>query len=202
MKCELPRPFELKGLDEDGRFAGYASVFGVRDDYADVVAEGAFARSLATARANGQMPAMLWQHDARCPIGVWTEIAEDSAGLKVSGKLAVGTQAGREAYELLRLGAINGLSIGYVTVSSEFAPQQRQRVLTEIDLWEVSLVTFPANPQARVTRVKEGLRGGRRQLPARAEGEVYSKDVRASLTELALGLRRNTNQIQNILKGV
>lgn len=202
MRCELPRPFELKGLDEDGRFAGYASVFGVCDDYADIVAEGAFARSLATARANGQMPAMLWQHDARCPIGVWTEIAEDSAGLRVSGKLAVGTQAGREAYELLRLGAINGLSIGYVTVASEIVPAQRQRVLTEIDLWEVSLVTFPANPEARVTRVKGGLRGGRRPS-LRAPGIDNSvDDSEAALAELGLGIYHKTRQIIQFLKGV
>lgn len=189
MRCTLPRPFELKGLDEDGRFAGYASVFGVSDSYADVVVEGAFARSLAESRASGQMPAMLWQHDPSRPIGVWTDLKEDRAGLKVHGKLAIGTQAGREAYELLRLGAINGLSIGYVTVASEIEPRRRQRVLTDLELWEISLVTFPANPDARVTNVKTS--------PA----QVRWGGGEAALAAVLRGVRSRTLQISQILKG-
>jgi HK97 family phage prohead protease len=145
---------ELRAVGDDGAIEGYGSVFGVRDDYDDVIAAGAFVGSLAAHKSAGTMPAMLWQHDAGAPIGVWTEMAEDKKGLRVKGQLALDTVRGKEAHALLKLGALNGLSIGFVSKQWAYDRDSEVRTLTEIDLWEVSLVTFPANAKARVTNVK------------------------------------------------
>lgn len=139
---------------EDGTVEGYGSVFGVRDSYDDVIAAGAFVKSLAEHKAAGSMPAMLWQHNSDEPIGVWTDMAEDEKGLRVKGMLALDTVRGREAHALLKLGALNGLSIGFMSKQWSYDRETEVRTLTEIDLWEVSLVTFPANERARVTNVK------------------------------------------------
>ncbi len=140
---------------EDGTIEGYGSVFGVRDNYDDVIAKGAFIASLADHKSAGTMPAMLWQHDADKPIGIWTEMVEDAKGLRIKGQLALETVKGKEAHALLKMGALNGLSIGFMSVpgTSKYN-EEGVRVLTQIDLWEVSLVTFPANEKARVTNVK------------------------------------------------
>lgn len=145
---------QIKATGDDGAVEGYGSVFGVRDNYDDVIAAGAFAESLKAHKAAGTMPAMLWQHDAGEPIGVWTEMAEDSKGLRIKGQLALDTTRGKEAYALLKLGALNGLSIGFMSKQWAYDRDTEVRTLTEIDLWEVSLVTFPANVKARVTNVK------------------------------------------------
>lgn len=145
---------QIKAAGEDGTVEGYGSMFGVRDAYDDVIAAGAFSASLAAHKAAGTMPAMLWQHSSNEPIGIWTEMVEDAKGLKIKGQLALATARGREAHELLKLGALNGLSIGFVSKQWSFDRETEVRTLTEIDLWEVSLVTFPANHAARVTNVK------------------------------------------------
>jgi len=139
---------------EDGAIEGYGSVFGVRDNYDDVIAKGAFSASLAEHKANGTMPAMLWQHSSDHPIGIWTEMVEDAKGLRIKGQLALETVKGKEAHALLKLGALNGLSIGFMSKQWAYDRDTEVRTLTEIDLWEVSLVTFPANEKARVTNVK------------------------------------------------
>lgn len=145
---------EIRAVGDDGAIEGYGSVFGVRDDYDDVIAAGAFLATLKAHKAAGTMPAMLWQHDASEPIGVWSEMAEDAKGLRVKGRLALETTRGKEAHALLKLGALNGLSIGFVSKQWSYDRETEVRTLTEIDLWEVSLVTFPANGKARVTNVK------------------------------------------------
>lgn len=146
---------QLKAAGQDGVIEGYASVFGVRDNYDDVIASGAFMASLAEHKAAGTMPAMLWQHEADDPIGVWTEMSEDTRGLRVKGQLCLDTSQGKEAHALLKMGAINGLSIGFRAVpGTSRYNDDGVRVLTAIELWEVSLVTFPANESARVTGVK------------------------------------------------
>lgn len=142
--------FELKSISETGTFEGYGSVFGVKDSYDEIVAPGAFAETLAS----GKMPSMLWQHRSGEPIGVYTSMEEDSIGLKVSGQLAMKTARGAEAYELLKMKAISGLSIGFVTREDSFDRVTGIRTLKKVDLWEVSLVTFPANDAARVQGVK------------------------------------------------
>lgn len=145
---------QVKALGADGTFAGYASVFNQVDLQNEVVAPDAFGRSLAQWGKQNRMPAMLWMHDPTQPIGIWLSVKEDSSGLRVEGRLALRTQKGAEAYELLRMGALTGLSIGYRVVASRVDAKRKVRVLTDVDLFEVSLVTFPANEAARVSEVK------------------------------------------------
>ena len=145
---------QIKAAGDDGTVEGYGSVFGVRDNYDDVIAKGAFVQSLKDHKAAGTMPAMLWQHDADKPIGVWTEMVEDEKGLRIKGQLAMETVKGKEAHALLKMGALNGLSIGFMSKEWSYDRETEVRTLTAIDLWEVSLVTFPANEKARVTNVK------------------------------------------------
>lgn len=145
---------QIKAAGDDGTVEGYGSVFGVRDNYDDVIAKGAFIQSLKDHKAAGTMPAMLWQHDADKPIGIWTEMVEDEKGLRIKGQLAMETVKGKEAHALLKMGAINGLSIGFMSKQWAYDRDTEVRTLTAIDLWEVSLVTFPANEKARVTNVK------------------------------------------------
>lgn len=145
---------QIKASGDDGTIEGYGSVFGVRDNWDDIIANGAFSASLAEHKAAGTMPAMLWQHDDGAPIGVWTEMAEDAHGLRIKGRLALDTVRGKEAQALLKMGAINGLSIGFLSKEWKYDAKTNIRTLTEVDLWEVSLVTFPANAKARVTNVK------------------------------------------------
>ncbi len=138
----------------DGAVEGYGSVFGNPDFWDDIMAAGAFVKSLADHKTAGTMPAMLWQHNSDEPIGVWTEMAEDANGLRVKGQLALNTTRGKEAYELAKMGALNGLSVGFITKQFEYDTETDVRTITEADLWEVSLVTFPANTKARLVSVK------------------------------------------------
>ena len=135
--------------DQDGVFEGYASVFGVVDQGMDVVERGAFRKSLGSRRVK-----MLWQHDMAQPIGVWDEITEDERGLFVRGRLLKEVDKGREAMALMRAGAIDSMSIGYRTMEAVAEGDGRVRKLTEIDLFEISLVTFPMLPDAKITAVK------------------------------------------------
>lgn len=144
----------IRATGDDGTVEGYGSVFSQPDTYDDVIQAGAFAASLAAHRAAGTMPAMLWQHDPGEPIGVWTEMVEDAKGLRVAGRLVLESERGRAAHALLKAGALNGLSIGFMAKQWSYDRDTSIRTLTEIDLWEVSLVTFPAQPRARVTSVK------------------------------------------------
>ena len=143
---------QIKAAGDDGTIEGYGSVFGNKDSYNDVIEKGAFAQSIKSHKSGQTMPAMLWQHDAAQPIGVWTDITEDANGLHMRGKLAMGTVKGKEAHELAKMGALNGLSIGFVAKGWDYSGEVRS--LTELELWEVSLVTFPANTKARITGVK------------------------------------------------
>ena len=136
---------------QPGRIEGYGSVFGVEDSYGDVVANGAFTKSLAEQKAAGRMPAMLWQHDPRTPIGAWTEMREDNIGLYCIGQLLLTVPAGAEAYEHVKAKTVDGLSIGFETVERTWNYDENIRILNVVRLWEVSLVTFPANSSARVS---------------------------------------------------
>jgi HK97 family phage prohead protease len=153
-RTRLAVALEVRNIDDDARtFEGYGSVFGTLDSYADTVKRGAFKRSLKEWKGKGRMPAMLWQHNPDEPVGVWTEMAEDETGLLVKGKL-LSTGRVPQAYEALKEGALSGLSIGFVTRKSQIDDESGVRTLTDVDLWEVSLVTFPANDPARVTSVR------------------------------------------------
>jgi len=141
--------------DKDyGTFEGYGSVFGNKDLGNDVIERGAFLKSLK--RRKPQNVKLLYQHKSDMPIGVFDEIREDDHGLVVKGRLALKTQAGAEAYELLKMGALDGLSIGFRVNPKEVSYDKRgnKRIIKEVDLMEVSLVTFPMNPQATVRSVK------------------------------------------------
>lgn len=169
----LEHKFQKLGSDMklvDGHvIEGYASKFGLVDQGGDVVAPGAYAVSLKRLSEKGSHVKMLWQHDPAQPIGIWDEVVEDAAGLWVKGRILTNVTRGREAIALLEAGAIDGLSIGYRTVKSHKS-DAGQRMLTALDLWEVSLVTFPMLPDARVS--------------AKAE----ERDARA-LRELAMAFR-------------
>jgi uncharacterized protein len=135
-----------------GTFAGYASLFGVPDLGGDVVMKGAFRRSLKRRGPLGVK--LLFQHDPSQPIGVWLSIAEDYRGLFVKGRLMPEVARAREVLALMRARALDGLSIGFRTVKGSRDPTTGLRHLREIDLWEVSIVTFPMQPDARISAVK------------------------------------------------
>jgi uncharacterized protein len=201
--------------DKSMAFSGYGAVFGNVDSYGDVIAPGAFAKSLAQHKASNSMPLMLLSHDPySLPIGVWTSMSEDGHGLKVEGRL-LDTTAGLDTYKALKAGALNGLSIGFRTI--EYAmrsqPEDPKRTLKVLDLQEVSIVTMPANGKARVTGIKSAdqikttrdfetfLRdaGGFSNARAKAIASHGFKAIDAGrddgdgLSELASALRRNAS---------
>jgi hypothetical protein len=138
-------------MTETRRFAGYAAVFHAVDSGRDIILPGAFARALA-------MPArdvpFLWQHDAQHPIGRITSLTEDATGLKVTGAFATSAGPARDAFELVKAGAVTGLSIGYRVRRADADRQKKLRRLLDLDLIEVSLVTFPMQPRARVLQLE------------------------------------------------
>ncbi|TKW65657.1 MAG: HK97 family phage prohead protease [Paracoccus denitrificans] len=136
-------------MTEGAVIEGYASRFGLPDQGGDIVAKGAFGASLARLAAKGDKVRMLWQHDPTRPIGVWDEIREDATGLWVKGRLLPEVTLAREAATLIEAGAIDGLSIGYRTIRAA-KDQKGHRLLTEVELWEVSLVTFPMLAEAKL----------------------------------------------------
>jgi len=155
---------KAEDVAEDGTFEGYGSVYGVVDSYQEVVAAGAFAESLAELDAKQRRVPVLWQHRSDQPIGIYSEITEDDTGLFVKGRLLIGSVAqATEAHALMKAGAVTGLSIGYWVRKSERDEESGVRTLTQLDLVEVSLVTFPANDDARVEAVKFKLAHG--ELP-------------------------------------
>lgn len=141
-----PLPARLS-LAEDGSIDGYASLFGEIDQARDMVMPGAFTQTLKQ-RGLRKIP-MLFQHDPAEPVGVWLELAEDLRGLRARGRLIPDVARGRELLALLRAGAIDGLSIGYRTVRGQIDPRTRVRRLYQVDLWEISIVTFPLLSGAR-----------------------------------------------------
>jgi len=148
--ARLAAPARLATLGPDA-FEGYASVFGVADGAGDVVAPGAFARSLR-ARPPWRVR-MLYQHFAHEPIGVWEAMVEDARGLYVKGRVVTDVQRGREVMALIADGALDGLSIGFRTRKAARDPATGHRILQDIELWEVSVVTFPLSQQSHVTAV-------------------------------------------------
>ena len=149
---------EIKAVHENdeeyGVFEGYGSIFNNTDLGNDVVQNGAFLKSLKKTGAKGVK--LLYQHKTDMPIGVFDEIEEDKRGLKVKGRLALKTQAGAEAYELMKMGALDGLSIGFrISPSGQsYDAKTKRRMIKEVELMEISLVTFPMNPKAKVRSVK------------------------------------------------
>lgn len=140
---------EVTDTYQVGKFAGFGSVFDVVDSDSDVIVKGAFKKSLRK-----RTPSMLWQHKMQEPIGVYTSLKETSEGLVVEGEINLEVQQGREAFSLLKQGALTGLSVGFITKGYDIDSKRRVRTIKEADLFEISLVTFPANDSARITSVK------------------------------------------------
>lgn len=176
-----PRPVEarftaldFKSIADDGRFEGYASLFNHPDLGNDVVLPGAFRDTLARRGARGVR--MLFQHNPAEPIGTWDVIREDHKGLFVQGRLATGVARAREVLALMRSGAIDGLSIGFKAIKAHRDRAAGIRKLAQIDLWEISIVTFPMLPEARIFAVAPQLR---------AQPPRKSKDPIADITAAA-----------------
>ncbi|TPW29447.1 HK97 family phage prohead protease [Martelella alba] len=142
----------LTDLAGDGRFSGYASIFGEVDLGKDAIERGAFRRSLEKRGAEGVR--MLFQHDPSEPVGSWTKLREDGRGLYVEGQLSSDVARAREIHALMKSGGLDGLSIGFQTVRAKTDAKSGIRRILEADLWEISIVTFPMLPSARVDSVK------------------------------------------------
>lgn len=160
---------EVKFVDDGtapGTFSGYGAVFGNRDSYDDVITKGAFKETIRDWKSRKRFPPMLLQHalgmttDDELPVGVWTLLEEDDVGLKVEGRLiALDTDRGKYIYEGMKVGALDGLSIGYRVKESAFGtkPTEPRRTIKKAELIEVSIVTFPANDLARISQAKSAM---------------------------------------------
>ncbi|MEZ5691495.1 MAG: HK97 family phage prohead protease [Rickettsiales bacterium] len=153
-RSRLAFNLQIKSLDNDGRFAGYASVFDVVDNQRDIILRGAFVNSLKG--RVGEIK-MLWQHRQDDPVGVFEKIFEDSRGLYVEGRLLLNLEKAIEAYSLMKEGVISGLSIGYTPITYRVNEKTGVRTISVAELWEISLVTFPANDAARITVLKQDI---------------------------------------------
>jgi uncharacterized protein len=156
MRLSMTHIISLNTPQKKGIITGYASFFDLIDHQNDRIVKGAFAKTLKAWRLLGKMPKMLWQHDPKSPIGIWTRLYEDEKGLYAEGKLALGIQKADEAYLLLKEGIMDGLSIGFRPITALKDKTSKTRILLDIDLIEISLVTFGANTRAVVTQVKAG----------------------------------------------
>lgn len=189
------RDFDLsvKAVDDDGLFSGYGSVFGEVDSYREVVAPGAFAESLSQIAAKGRPVPVLWQHRSGEPIGVYTSLSEDARGLKVEGQLVLEVGRAKEAHALMKAGAVSGLSIGYYVREDSWDEKERIRTLKKVDLVEVSLVTFPANDDARVDTIKSKLAHG--ALPTLPEFEQLLREAGFSKSQSAVIANRGLKHL-------
>ena len=169
-KQRLDMPLTIKSVSDTGEFEGYGSVLGVKDSYSDIIVPGAFQKSLAGWEEKGRMPALLWQHNMSEPIGIYTEMREDETGLYLKGRLLIDDDPlAKRAHAHMKAGSLSGLSIGYVLNDYEYDKAKDAFVLKDIDLWEVSLVTFPANDEARISNVKSLLERGETPPPSKVE---------------------------------
>lgn len=177
MTPNLTIPLQIKSLN-DREFEGHGSIFGNEDLGGDVVVKGAFQRTLAQHKESGSLPQMFWMHDPSRVLGKWTSMSEDDTGLSVKGVLA-DTPLGNEIRTLLKMDAISGLSIGYRTLDADFDKDGR-RLLKELELWEVSVVSLPMNPLAQVTHAKSQLSATGEYVPTSREFEQTLRDVGCS----------------------
>lgn len=209
---------DVKADDENGRVDGYASVFNILDRGGDIMLPGAFKSSLAEWRRKKSPVPMLWQHDPGSPIGTWPELVEDEKGLKVTGQLILDVPKAVEVRALARAGAVKGLSIGYRTQDYDVDRQTGARRLKKVELWEVSLVTFPMLPEAQVSGVKgdfdanawerafrdEGLSNREAKLATSVARKLALRDAgrteptsRDGMADVLMSLRRATAALQD-----
>ena len=181
-------------VQDDGTFTGYGSVFGVEDSYGEVVAPGAFCDSLGELAAKGRRVPILWQHRTAEPIGIYSELSEDDHGLRLKGELAVGfDDLAKRAHGHMKMGSVTGLSIGYWVRESSYDEKTGVRTLTKLDLVEVSLVTFPANDEARIDAIKLKLAHG--ELPSLPEFERILREAGFSKTQAAVVANRGLTHL-------
>jgi len=181
-KKRLDIPFEIKSISDSGAFTGYGSVFGVKDSYSDIVIKGAFTNSLNQWKEKGRLPALLWQHKMDEPIGYYTKMVEDENGLYLEGQLLIDDDPlAKRAHAHMRAKSLSGLSIGYVLNDYDYDKEKSAFILKDIDLWEVSVVTFPANDEARIDNVKSIFERG--DIPPPKEIERVLRDVGLSRTQ-------------------
>ncbi|GLV22001.1 primosome assembly protein PriA [Sphingobium sp. TomMM35A] len=168
---------DVKDVSDAGSFEGYGSTFGGQpDSYGDIMVAGCFADTLVKHKREGTMPLMLWGHQSNeLPIGNWEDMAEDGKGLWMKGQLDLDDPVGQRVHRALKRRAVRGLSIGYQTLSSEPDPKRSGvQFLKAVDLWEVSVVNFPANRRSLVTSVKSWADG---EVPSVREFEKFLRDV-------------------------
>lgn len=181
-KKRLDMPFEIKSVSDSGEFTGYGSVFGVKDSYSDIVIKGAFANSLNKWKEKGRLPALLWQHKMDEPIGYYTKMVEDDNGLYLEGQLLINDDPlAKRAHAHMKAKSLSGLSIGYILNDYDYDKEKSAFILKDIDLWEVSVVTFPANDEARIDNVKSIFESG--DIPPPKEIERVLRDVGLSRTQ-------------------
>ncbi|MGV6989648.1 HK97 family phage prohead protease [Testudinibacter sp. P80/BLE/0925] len=168
--------FKAEAVQDDGFFSGYCNVFDLKDSYGDIVRKGAFAQTLLDWAGKGKMPPVLWNHDRNQPIGVWTSLKEDDHGLYGEGKLLINDVArAKEVHALLKAGAIDGLSIGYRLNKWTYDEKDDVLEILDVDLKEVSVVTYPANVESTVSNVKTALLHG--ELPTLSEFEKFLREA-------------------------
>ena len=186
--------FKAETVADDGTFSGYGSVFGNVDSYREIVAAGAFKESLKLIKASGDPLPALWQHRSSEPIGGYDILEEDDRGLKVSGWLlkdAIPRAA--EAHALMKARVVKGLSIGYFVKGSTLDEKTGIRTLTDLDLQEISIVTFPANADAQIDEVKARLASG--ALPTLPEFEDILREAGFSKTQAAVIANRGLKHL-------
>ncbi|WP_250528835.1 HK97 family phage prohead protease [Caballeronia sp. ATUFL_F1_KS4A] len=202
MKCKSGklgykvRAFDLdvKSVDESGYFSGYGSVFGNVDSYGEIVAPGSFKKSLAEIKSSGRALPILWQHNTNTPIGSWSGLKEDDHGLFGEGELWLSdSPSAKIAYRGMKAKAITGLSIGYYVNNSSFNEKTGERTLIELDLVEISIVTNPANPEARVEAVKSVIAHG--GIPSLSEFERFLREAGFSKSQSAVIANRGLKHL-------
>ncbi|SDO29598.1 hypothetical protein SAMN04487957_10583 [Halomonas shengliensis] len=194
-KQRFDAPLKIKAVNDAGEFEGYGSIFGNQDSYDDVVMPGAFQASLGRWQQKERLPAMLWQHNMHEPIGVYTEMREDENGLYVKGRLLVDDDPlAKRAHAHMKAGSLTGLSIGYMLKEWDFDRDKDVFLLKEVDLWEVSLVTFPANDEARISNVKTYLERG--EVPRPSEFEKALREVGLSRSQAKAFMASGYSAIQ------
>jgi len=180
-KQRLDVELSIKSVSDSGEFEGYGSVFGIKDSHSDIVVSGAFSKSLETWNTKGRLPALLWQHNMDEPIGVYTEMKEDENGLYLKGRLLIDDDPlAKRAHAHMKAGSLSGLSIGYMLDEYDYDNEKNAFILKEIDLWEVSLVTFPSNDEARISNVKNAFDRGQTPRPSEMEKALREVGLSAS----------------------
>lgn len=195
----IDTPFQIKEITDSGAFIGLGSVYGNIDDGNDIMAPGCFAQSLVDVNTKSRSVKMLWQHRMAEPIGTYTQLKDTPAGLECHGKIVTKIQRGAEAYELMKAGAIDGLSIGGFTRADSFDAKTGVRTITQFELWEISPVTFPMNPAARIGAVKSideigDLSGA--ELYLREAGGISRSEAKALVGRIAAVVRREAGSAQ------